>query len=169
MSHLTRLLQTFDYRNIPAFAESLAPSSRYGGTIPLMICSAAWGSIDKIFGLDGAAFVGLALVFISELITGIAAATVRGESLSSVKLSRFSLKVFCYLVLIGATYLLGLSFASHNKQLAAWVMDWLHIFLTMQIVLENTVSILENLAEINGKEKPAYIAKIQEKFKQLLG
>lgn len=134
----------------------------------LMIISAAFVSVDKILGIDGAAFVALGLVFLLELITGIWAAHLRGETISSLKLSRFSLKVACYLVLISATYLMANSFKSHNKDVAAWGFDWLHVFLLAQIVLENIVSILENLACINGKEKSAWIKKIQDKFNSIL-
>lgn len=164
MSHLNRLLNTFDYPTLTAFAQSLMPSTRYHNSATLMVLAAVWVSIDKVFGLDGGAFVALAFVFVAELLTGITAAHVRGETISSVKLSRFSLKVACYLVLIAVTYLMSISFKNHKNDVATWVFDWLHVFLVVQIVLENIVSVLENMAVINGKDKSAWINKIQEKF-----
>ena len=133
----------------------------------LMITSAVFVSVDKVLGLDGAAFVALGFVFLFELITGVWAAHLRGETISSLKLSRFTLKVACYLVLISATYLMAINFKNHNKDVAGWVFDWLHVFLLTQIVLENVVSILENLASINGKEKSEWIKKIQDKFNSI--
>jgi phage-related holin len=168
MNHLIRLLKTFDFHDFTAFGQSLMPSHRYGGTTVLMIVCAVWVSVDKVFGLDSGAFVALGCVFVAELVTGIVAAHMRGETISSVKLSRFSLKVACYLVLIAVSYLMAQSFANHKQDVAGAVFDWLHIFLVAQIVLENIVSILENLAVINGKDKSAWISKIQEKFNTLL-
>jgi|SRR6185437_2442237 len=168
MNHLIRVLKTFDYHDVTAFGKSLMPSCRYDGGAVLMIISAMYVSIDKFFGLDGAAFVALGFVFLVELISGIVAAHVRKETISSAKLSRFTLKVACYLVLISVTYLMAISFANHKKDVAAWVFDWLHVFLVAQIVLENIVSILENLAVMSGKDKAAWINKIQEKFNGIL-
>src|SRR3569833_191998 len=155
--HLTRLFKTYDFHNAIAFFESLAPSKRYGWSVLLMTWSAFFTAIDKVFGLDGAAFIGLAFVFAVELVSGICAAHVRGEAISSVKLSRFGLKVTCYLVMIASTYLMAASFTSHKKDVPAWAFNWLNIFLVSLIVLENIVSILENLAVISGKDKSAWI------------
>ena len=169
MNHLTRLLKTFDFHDATAFAQSLVPSTKYGSCAVLMIVSAVWGSLDKVFALDDFAFVALAMVFFMELLTGICAAHIRQEAFSNVKLSRFTLKVACYLVLIAVTHLMAVSFTNHGKNVPAWAFDWLHIFLVAHIVLENIVSILENLAVIDGKDKSAWIVKIQEKFKSLIG
>lgn len=168
MNHLIRLLRTFDFHDVTAFGESLVPSHRYGSTTVLMIFCAIWVSIDKVFGLDGAAFIALGMVFFAELTTGVVAAHIRGETISSVKLSRFSLKVACYLVMIAVSYLMAQSFTNHKDDVAAVAFNWLHIFLVAQIVMENIVSILENLAVINGKDKSAWISKIQEKFNALI-
>lgn len=130
-----------------------------------MILSCCWVDVDKIFGLDNGGFIALLVVFITELITGISAAIIRKESISSMKLSRFGLKVACYLVLIGVSYSLSESFTAHHKAVGAWVFDWLNIFLVIQISLENIISILENLAVISGKDKTVWISKIQEIFK----
>lgn len=167
--HLTRLFKTYDFHNALAFFESLVPSTRYGWSVLLMGCSALFSAIDKVFGLDAAAFIGLAFVFAVELISGMYAAHIRGEAISSVKLSRFGLKVTCYLVMIASTYLMAVSFTSHKKDVPAWVFNWLNVFLVSQIVLENIISVLENLAVISGKDKSAWIIKIQEKFKALIG
>ncbi|MGZ3753587.1 MAG: phage holin family protein [Mucilaginibacter sp.] len=168
MNHLTRLLKTFDYHNAASFLQSLMPSTRYGVTFLFLSFSVVFPAIDKIFGLDGAAFIAMGLVFMAELLTGVVSAIKRKEPLSSVKLSRFVLKMACYMILISSTYLMSVSFKNHNKDIPAWVFDWLHVFLIAHIVLENIVSILENLAQINGKEKPAYLNKIQEKFNSLI-
>lgn len=164
----TRLLKTFDWNSAADFGQSLAPSTRYEVTRPLLVISASWVAVDKIFGMDGAAMVALVAVFIAELVSGIAASRIRREPLSSMKLSRFTLKVACYLVLIAATYLLAVSYKSRGKDVLAWAIDWLNIFLVGHILQENVVSVLENISVIRGKEKDAIINRLQDKFYSLL-
>lgn len=133
-----------------------------------MIVSAIFPAADKIFGLDGMAFCAMLLVFITELISGLLAANARGEKISSMKLSRFSFKVFYYLVLISVPYLMSQSFNAREKLIPAAIFDWLHIFLVVQIVMENMVSILENMAVLGGKDKTHWIIKMQAKINNLL-
>jgi phage-related holin len=160
----TRLLKTFDWHSMADFGQSLAPSARYYFTRPLLVVSASWVAVDKVFGIDAAAMVALTIVFVVELCSGIYASRIRREPLSSMKLSRFTLKVACYLVLIAVTYLMAASFKNHGKDVPAWAFDWLHVFLVGHIVLENVVSILENVATISGKEKDAIVTRLQDKF-----
>ena len=167
--YFQKLLKTFDWHSINDFALSLMPSCRYRINVVLLILSTVWVSIDKVFGLDSAAFIALLIVFVTELISGVTASRIRKEQFSSMKLSRFSLKVACYLVLIGVSYTMAASFRGHKDELAAIYFDWLHIFLTVQIVFENIVSILENVACIGGKDKSAIIEKIVTKVNQLIG
>ncbi|MGB4774091.1 MAG: phage holin family protein [Daejeonella sp.] len=165
---IQKLLKTFDYNSWTELAQSLVPSSKYHLSVVSMIISALAVSVDKIFGLDGLAFSALLIVFVTELISGIGASNIRGDQISSMKLSRFTFKVFYYLVLIAVPYLMSNSFKNHSKDLAAIIFDWLHIFLVVQIVLENMISILENLAVISGKDKTHWINKIQTKINTLL-
>lgn len=166
-NHGLRLLKTFDWHSAEQFFLSLAPSFKYKINISLMILSAIWVSVDKGFGLDDTAFLALLIVFIMELVSGITASRIRKERFSSVKLSRFSLKVACYLVLIGVTYAMYLSFQHHADFLASVIFDWMHIFLVVQIVFENIISILENVAVISGKDKSAWINKLKGKLDTL--
>ena len=163
-----RILSTYGWSSLGAFALSLMPSPKYGMHKALLMMSICWVPFDKIFGLDGMALLALALLFATELVTGIWAAVVRKEQISSIKLSRFGLKVACYLVLIGVSHLLSVSYQTHDKAVPAWVFDWLNVFLVVHISLENFISVLENLAQINGKEKAAWIEKIQEKFNSII-
>ncbi|MBD1394265.1 phage holin family protein [Mucilaginibacter glaciei] len=164
MNHFTRLLKTFDYHSVTEFMLSMAPSGKYGFTSQLLIITFSWTVVDKVFGLDQGGFVALLVIFVTELFTGIWAARVRQETISSIKLSRFSLKVACYLVMIGVSYSLYRSFIKHDENAAGWAFNWLHIALVTQVGFENTISILENVATINGKEKDAIVTKITNKF-----
>jgi phage-related holin len=164
-AYTTGLLKTYDWHSAGDFLLSLMPSVKYKLNIVLMIISCGFVDVDKLFGLSEAALIALLIVFVAELVTGVSASVIRKESISSIKLSRFGLKVACYLVLIYVSYTMGQSFAAHNKAVGAWVFDWLNVFLIVQITLENIISILENLAVISGKEKTTWINKIQDIFK----
>lgn len=144
---------------------SLSPSFKYKPVwVPCFAISITFPFIDRVFGLDAYAFFGLLLVFVAELTSGLFAAHIRKEVFSSMKLSRFSFKVFYYLVLICLPYVMSQSFKARDKDVAAVMFDWLHLFMVAQIVLENIVSILENLAVISGKDKTHWISKIQAKI-----
>lgn len=167
--YTTKLLKTFDWHSIDEFLLSLAPSFKYKMNVGLMVLSFLWTPIDKAFGLDNAAFIALLVVFVTELISGITASRIRKEKFSSMKLSRFSVKAASYLVLIGVTYAFAQNYKHHNDAIAEWVFDWMHIFLVVQIVFENIISILENLAVISGKPKGAWVEKIKDKLSSFLG
>lgn len=147
---------------------SLVPSLKYKINIPLMALSSLWVAVDKGFGLDDTAFIALLLVFVAELASGITASHIRKETFSSLKLSRFSVKMACYLVLIGVSYSMNISFKHHDDFLASVIFDWMHIFLVVQIVFENMISILENVAVISGKDKSVWITRITNKLDSLL-
>jgi hypothetical protein len=157
-----RLLKGFDYHSALDFGQSLLPSHKYSLSIIFMVMSSIIVPIDKWFGLDFTAFVALMVVFTTELISGIIASRIRKEQFSSMKLSRFSFKVAIYLVLIFVPYAFKNSFKAHDQSVPTWVFDWMHIFLLTHIVIENLVSILENLAVITGSDKTAWINKIQD-------
>jgi uncharacterized membrane protein len=167
MNHFARLLKTFDYHSLTEFRNSLAPSGKYGITTQLLIITFSWTAVDKIFGLDQAGFLAMLVIFVTELVSGLWAASIKKETFSSVKLSRFSLKVACYLVLIGVSYSMYNSFKKHDEWLAAVSFNWLHIALVTHVVFENSISILENLAIINGRDKDAFVTKITDKLNSL--
>lgn len=132
-----------------------------------MVISSLWVVIDKGFGLDDTGFIALLVAFMTELVSGIMAAMISKEKFSSMKLSRFILKVTCYMALIFITYSMCQDFTHHHNDVAAWVFDWMHIFLIVQIVFENIISILENIAVISGKDKTHWIQKLTEKLNTL--
>lgn len=169
MNFFIKLLATFDYHSFTELGKSLTPSLKYKPvTLASIALSVCFPFIDRVFGLDAYAFLCLLVVFVVELASGVIAAHVRKESISSMKLSRFTFKVCYYLVLIALPYVMSQSFKAHDKGAAAFMFDWLHLFLVAQIVLENIVSILENAAVISGKDKTHWISKIQAKINGLI-
>lgn len=168
MRYIDKLLHSFDYTGWFEFGASLMPSVKYNLTTGAIILSLILPPIERVFGLDGLAVGGLMLVFIAEITSGVLASRIKREAFSSVRLGRFTFKVFFYLVLICVPYLMAESFRAKGKELATVMFDWLHLFMLAQIIIENMISILENVAVISGKDKTHWIKKIQDKINGLL-
>jgi len=159
------LLQGFEYDSGLEFMCSLVPSIKYQMLLVTLFISTIIAEIDVIFGLDATAVGGLIAVMLLELASGTLASQIQKQPFSSRKLSRFTFKMACYLVLIAVPYVFEVSFKKHGNDLASGLFGWLHVFLVTQIVVENIVSILENLAVIMGKEKTYWIDRIKDKFR----
>lgn len=168
MRYIDKLLHSFDYQSWFELATSLMPSYKYKLSMVTILLSVSLPPIERIFGLDGLAVAGLILVFIAEITSGVIASKIRQEKFSSVRLGRFLFKAFFYIVLICVPYLMAESFRAKGKELATVMFDWLHLFMLAQVIIENMVSILENLAVISGKDKVHWIKKIQDKINGLL-
>ena len=162
---LNYLLEGFEYNGFVDFFQSFVPSVKYNVLGLVLLWSACFAEIDRTFGIDAGAVMALALVMAFELISGIYASHIQHVPFSSKKLSRFTFKCACYLVLIAVPYLFEVSFKKHGNSIAGSLFEWLHIFFVVQIVLENIVSILENLSVIQGKDKTYWIDRIKEKLR----
>lgn len=165
MNYFIKILNSFGYESLSDFTDSLFPSLKYVSmTILTLSLSGVGTAIFRIFGIDALAFVAMFVVFIFELVSGLIRAKKSHEQFSSMKLSRFSFKLAYYLLIIAISYLMQRSFENHGNTLASEVFHWMHVFFVVQIVLENIVSISENLAVITGKPKAHWITKLQEKI-----
>jgi hypothetical protein len=164
VAHWAYLLRSFGYEDWGSFKESLIPTLKYPGSgMITVVISISSVPIIRIFGLDWLAFGALLLVFLVELISGIWASQTKGEKIESKKLSRFTFKCAYYLLIIAITYLMAVSFKDRGKELAVVIFDFMHLFFLVQIVLENIVSISENLSVITGKPKAHWITTMVEK------
>lgn len=158
------ILQSFGYRDGLSLWESLVPTLKYPGThTASLVISLVTVPIIKIFGLDEVALFILLLVFFIELVSGIWASRVRGEKFESFKFSRFSFKCFYYLSIIAMCYRMALSYEKRGNALGVVIFDFMHLFFTVQIVLENIVSISENYSVISGKPKQHWITSLVDK------
>ncbi|QEM13475.1 phage holin family protein [Mucilaginibacter rubeus] len=173
-----QMLATYDYHGLINFFESLAPSVRYSLTKPLLVLSVLYPGItaftamffpavEATLGISGPAFIAMSAAFIMELASGLAASHISKQQFSSLRLSRFTFKVFIYLVIIAVPYHWQENFLARHKEFMAAVFDWLQSVLIVQIAFENIISILENLAVITGKDKTAWINKIKDKLTSL--
>lgn len=161
MIWIVRLLKTFEYDTLADFIRSLLPSLKYQMMFTWASLAGISTLVQRLFGFDLLALSAFLAVVLVELISGIKASRIKKEPFSSIRLSRFTLKMSCYLVLIALPFLLSESFTIQGKTWAASIFSWLHSFLIIHIVFENTISVLENLSVIEGKEKTFYVEKIR--------
>jgi hypothetical protein len=164
---INRILAGFEYPQ-GEFIYSLLPTIKYNLMIVMLTVSFTLSWVDKIFGLNALAVLALMLVMLLELFSGTYASKIKQETFSSRKLSRFTFKAACYMVLIAIPYLFYASYHERGNNLAAGFFEWLHVFLVVQIVIENIISILENIAVIQGKPKTFWIDKIRGKVNSSL-
>ncbi|ADY51518.1 hypothetical protein Pedsa_0946 [Pseudopedobacter saltans DSM 12145] len=163
-----RLLLSFDYGSFGEFAFSLNPSSKYlHATTTGGILSAIAVIVNRLFGLDEFAFYVLLSGFVIELGSGLIASIIKREPIESFKVTRFSIKAVCYLLLIALPYVFSVNFEAQGKVAATTVFDWLYLFFLCQIVWELLISIVENVAVIVGKDKTHWIKKLQDKLLDL--
>lgn len=163
-----KLLRGFEYNSISDWFCSMFPSFKYSSTVFLATISVTSSGVEKFFGIDFLALASFALVMVVELVSGITASIIKKEKFSSSRLSRFMFKFFYYLVLISAPFLLSSYYRTHDRDNTAFIYEWVQTFLIMQIFFENMISILENIAVIDGKDKTHIIAKIKLKLSQLI-
>lgn len=163
-----RLLLSFDYGSFGEFAFSLNPSSKYlHATTTGGILSAIAVLVNRLFGLDEFAFTVLLIGFAVELASGLIASVINKEQIESFKLTRFSIKGACYLLLIALPYVFSVNFEAQGKSTATAVFDWMYLFFLCHIIWELIISILENVAVISGKDKTHWIKKLQDKLLDL--
>lgn len=164
VKHWNYNLHRLGYEDGAALINSLIPTNKYPGSgLITLLVSIPTVPIIRIFGLDGLAFAALILIFIVELASGIWASKTKGEEFVSYKFSRFLFKVFYYLAIIAICYLMSVSFSTRGKATAEVIFDFMHLFFTVQIVLENIVSISENYSVISGKPKSHWITTMVDK------
>lgn len=163
-AYWVNILKSFGYKDGLSLWESLVPTLKYPGThTASLIISSISVPLIKIFGLDEIALLLLLLVFFIELVSGIWASRVRGEPFESFKFSRFSFKCFYYLSIIAICYRFAISYENRGNSLGVVIFDFMHLFFTVQIILENIVSISENYSVISGKPKQHWITTLVDK------
>lgn len=167
-NYFKNILLSFEYASIGDFFDSLIPTIKYNLYALILLFSVPLAIVEQVFGLDYMAVAALLLVMFLELLSGTYASHISKQEFSSRRLSRFTFKTACYLVLIAVPYLFYTSYHKHGNNFAASIFEWLHVFLVVQIVLENVFSILENVAVIQGKPKTFWIDKIKAKINLML-
>ena len=154
MEFLNKFLISYGYDSGRALMQSVFPSSKYIGMGHSFALSSFWGLLCSVFGVWPVLLIAMVLIMLVELVTGIVASRKRKEQFESAKFSRFVLFVACQMFKwFAAQYDAG----SLAWLVGAWFFDVLTVILMLAFVVENTVSILENLACIDGKDKSFYV------------
>lgn len=167
MNHINKLLRTFEYENWSDLTSSLFPSLKYNVSAVVLSTSVLSVATYKVLGLDVLATIAFVCVMMMEVVSGMVASKVAQIPASSTKMSRFSLKMACYLVMLFVSNSFAESFNVKGSNVGYWFFDWLHLFLAVHIATENIISIGENLGVINGKGKTYWISQIQDKVNEL--
>ncbi len=120
--------------------------------------------LQLLFGLEILPAIAFIIIMLFELVSGIAASK---ESFNSTKFSRFILKLACYFAVLFFVQSFYTHYHAAGKTTLSLLFEWIHGYLMVHIGIENVVSIMENVAVIQGKEKPFYLQKIKEKLNLL--
>lgn len=162
MKVLYNILDGYGYESGSQFIESLAPSLKYNLTVLMFSWSLISAYVEQYFGISIAGLIAFVIIMPVELISGIQASR---ESFSSKRFSRFLFKLSYYLVLIYVTHIMALHYKSSGNSIVGGMFQWVNNVIVVHIVVENVISIMENIAAIEGKPKGTYISLIKNKLK----
>lgn len=165
---MTKVLEGFEWCSISDFINSLIPTIKYDSLVIMISISAVISFVETAFGITYLAFIALMIVLVFELMSGIYASYLQDIPFSTSKLSRFTFKAAGYFVLISVPHIFYISFHERDNPLISGIFEWIHVFLVVQVVIENMFSIMENLAVIQGKPKTFWIERIKQKINSIL-
>lgn len=151
---------------------SLFPSAKYGmigGSVSLSAISALF---VHYLGISPALIPAIAIIIVTEIWTGIRASAKQGKAFESFKFSRCVIKIAIWFALFHCAQSFRNEFESPStfvEQLGFLYFDVLKLLFMILFVIENTTSIMENEAVLDGKDKSAYIECVKELFKTFFG
>lgn len=160
------ILASYGYESGNDLLVSLMPSVKYSASFLVISVASIGVFLEQYFGLSVASLIAFVVVMPVELISGVQASK---EPFNSRKFSRFLFKLFYYLVIIYVTHTMAESFFSKDSNAVGSLFEWMNHILIVHIVGENIISITENIAAIEGKEKSFYITLIRKKINQSFG
>lgn len=164
------IVLNFGFTDISDFVNSMIHTKLLFFTIPASFF--IFTVVEKWLGITSAVFIAFIVGAIMELITGLWAARVKHDKWSSLKFSRFGLKILVWLSLIFLVNSLKVSYENITG-LQGWIIyqmfNWFHGVLIVYISLEYIISILENYSTVTGKSTNKLVGFLKKKFDQLLG
>ncbi len=166
-SNIQRFLTTYGWVSNKEFMLSMFPSAKYGTVGGSVSFAAVSTFFVQYLGISPALVPCLVVVIATELCTGILASHKRKEPFESSKFSRFAIKLCVWMVLFYTSHSFMNEYSEREtlvQVMAYTFFEVLKVFLMSSFVIENTTSILENLAVLDGKPKDAYITKTKELF-----
>lgn len=164
LRYITRFLRSYDYASIKEFALSLCPSFKYNLQMPTSVISLILAFSSKYLGIGPIIVLAMFVAVITETVTGIKASKTLGKKFESFRFSRCVIKVAIWMILV----FIANSFALECESRSAWIdalgavfFDIVRLFVLIYFVIEYVISILENLAVIDGKPKTEFTDALQ--------
>ena len=128
----------------------------------------ALGVVAEVLGLTPGLVVAMFVAVLVETFTGIKASSKRGEKFESFKFSRCILKLTIWVVIIYVLHQFTCEMESGDSyfyQFGYVVFMLMKVSVMMYFCVEYVTSILENLAEIEGKPKDSLVNMMWEAFR----
>lgn len=171
IQYITKFLNSYDYASIKEFALSLCPSFKYNLQMPTTAISLILAFSSKYLGIGPIIILAMLVAVLTETITGIRASKKLGKKFESFRFSRCILKVAIWMVLV----FIANSFAIECEERNAWIdiigatfFDIVRLFILIYFVIEYLISILENLAVIDGKPKTEFTDALQSLWETMV-
>ena len=158
----------FGFECTSDFNNSIVHSKILAFTIPLAGVSAI---LENLLGLRSFTLIAFVVLLTLELITGLTASRIKGNSFESQKFSRFGLKAVVWITLLYITNQFYKEYSDNETifdNLASGLFTWLHGTLFIYITIEYLISVLENLGVITGDSKKGLINTIINKLNSFL-
>ena len=159
LQYITKFLHSYDYASIKDFSLSLCPSFKYNLQMPSIVISSVLAFLSKYLGIGPVIVLAMFVAVVVETVTGIQASRKLGKPFESFRFSRCVIKVAIWMVLVYIANSFSLECEARNgwiNQIGAVFFDIVRLFILIYFVIEYVISILENLAVIDGKEKTAF-------------
>lgn len=172
INSIRRFLSTYGWVSNKDFMLSLFPSAKYG----LIGESLSFSAISALFvhylGISPALIPAVVVIIVTEIWTGVRASAKQGKAFESFKFSRCVIKIAIWFVLFHCAQSFRNEFDPHVtvvEGLGFLFFDVLKLLFMILFVIENTTSIMENEAVLDGKDKSAYIEYVKELFRTFFG
>jgi hypothetical protein len=164
MRFINHFLETYGFDGVKGLLLSLFPSFKYDIQVPVLTGSALLAVVADVLGVGPVVAVAMLVAIVAEMWTGIKASRIRGIHIESFRFSRCILKLCCWLIII---YIINAFYMECSCQgrwfevLAGVFFGVTKALVMIWFVVEHVISILENLAVIDGKPKEALVEKIE--------
>ena len=145
---LHTIVDTFGFDTFHDFATSMVHFKLLKITIPFSI---GIGFVSTLLGFKDATTLAFFVMVLFELISGVTASLFEGNKIESRKFSRFGFKLLTWLVLMGV---INIFKQQYTEGVLGWFVETMNASIVGYIMFEYTLSIVENLERITGKEIP---------------
>ena len=162
-------MKFYGWKTVNDMVLSFAPSLKYKMTLKIMSLSTVIAYFEtSIFGFKIETFIALIILLITELLSGIyCSIKIRNEAFESSKMWRFWFKAGMFFIISYAMFQLQKEF--QDRPLLDEIFTWVYNGLLAYAILEIVISVLENYAEIQGKQKDYYSNFIKQKLNNIFG